>query len=166
MANSSTEDTFSLTFLASLIPKPFSGNRSELNYFILDCISAFNLAKPNQITPLLCTVLSKIEDPAKTQLTNFTFENWDELKTKLKSLYQDKERYAQLFEELNNLKQFQKETMSQYYRRIELAQTNVLKEISLIETDEAMLSGSIKNIAQITLSRFIYHSQPSRYRNS
>lgn len=85
-----TFDKFSLSFLSSLIPKTFSGKWEELNNFIINCNSAFKLAKEEHHVPLLYMIISKIEDPANSQLTNFIFHNWDQLKEELCLLYQDR----------------------------------------------------------------------------
>lgn len=154
-------EKYTLNFLSSLIPKTFSGKRSELNTFLINCNAAMNLAKVEQHVPLLYVIMSKIEDPAKSQLTNFTFQNWEQLKEKLTLLYQDKKHYVQLFEELNNLRQNKGENITQYHRRIEECEAKVLASLNQTITDPTLIPGSIANINQIALSRFIFHCSPN-----
>lgn len=153
-------EKFTMNFLASLIPKKFNGNRKELNAFTINCTAAYKLASETQKIPLLYAILAKIDDPAKSQLTHLTFNNWNELKQKLRDLYLDKKHYSQLFEELNSIKQNFKETIPQYLSRLELALAEVMKEIPNIEKDPNLLPGAISSIQQIALNRFVYHCLP------
>lgn len=151
---------FTLSYLSSLIPKGFNGDRKKLNKFLVSCNLAFSLAAPEQETPLLYTVITKLEDPALTQLMHAELDNWKDLKEKLITLYREKKQYTQLFEELNNLKQIYKEPIVKFFARIEFAVAETVNEIKQIEKNKTLLPGAINNIEMIALSRFLYHSHP------
>lgn len=67
--------TFSIDFICKLIPKEFSGNRFELGQFLANCNNAWSLAVPEQKTPLLYFILSKISGRAKEQLAQQPFQS-------------------------------------------------------------------------------------------
>lgn len=152
---------FSIEFLCKLIPKEFSGNRYELGQFLANCNNAIALASPNQHTPLLYFILSKISGRAKEQLAQQQFDNWDELKEKLKILYQDKKHYCQLMEELNNCRQNYSESVSDFFQRLEVLNSRAISAVQQYTSDHRDIPGKIQAINEITLNRFVYHSHPS-----
>ncbi|KAF5278273.1 hypothetical protein FQR65_LT15707 [Abscondita terminalis] len=153
--------TLSLEFLCKLISTEFSGNRYDLGQFLANCNNANHLASENQKIPLLFYILSKITGRAKEQLAQQSFQSWEDLKCKLKDLYQDKKHYCQLMEELNNSKQNPNENISQYFQRIELLNARALSAVQQYTSDPNLLQGKIHTINEITLNRFIYHSHPA-----
>lgn len=153
--------SFNIEFICSLIPKEFNGNRFELGQFVANCNNASQLASPTQKTPLLYFILSKISGRAKEQLAQQTFSTWDELKIKLKSLYQDKKHFTQIMEELNNTKQNFNESIADYYQKLETLNSRALSAAQQNTTDPTILPGKIQTINEITLNRFVYHSIPS-----
>lgn len=151
---------YSIGFLSKLIARRFSGNRKELNSFIVDCNSAFKLAHPSQKEALMYNVLSKLDDPAKTQLTNTEYDTWEELREKLNSLYKEKRSHAQLLQDLNNIQQGPNEKIPEFYTRLEAALAEVIKEIKEREINPDRLSGAIDNVNDVALNRFVYYSIP------
>lgn len=154
------EPRFTLTYLASLVHTTFSGNRSELHDFLADCNNAFELAQPDQHRALLLAVLAKIRSPAKANLAPYSFLSWNELKEKLKLLYQDKKHLVQLNEELNACKQAPGESISQFYNRIELIVSRVISATSQNCVERTLLPGMIASIKDNALNRFVHHSVP------
>ncbi|KAK0074644.1 hypothetical protein PV325_007991, partial [Microctonus aethiopoides] len=118
--------TFTMDFLCKLIPKEFNGNRHELGQFIANCNNAHELAADQQKIPLIYFILSRISGRAKEQLAQQSFKTWEELKNKLKILYQDKKHYVQIMEELNNCKQNFNENISDYFQRLEILNSRAL----------------------------------------
>ena len=151
---------YPMSYLSSLIPSGFNGDRKLLNKFIVSCNLAFSLAIPSQETPLLYYVITKLEDPALTQLMHAEINNWKDLKTKLNALYRNKKQYTQLFEELNNLKQGIREPIVKFFARIEYVIAETINEIKRIEENKNLIPGALNNIEMIALSRFLYHSHP------
>lgn len=98
-------DFLPLTFLCSLIAKPFDGNRHDLPEFISNCENAFKIARLNQIDALLTLIMSKITGSAKAQMRDKTISGWQTLKNLLLQLYSDTKNYTQLMEELNTIRQ-------------------------------------------------------------
>lgn len=76
-------------------------------------------------------------------------------------LYHSRKHYIQLFENLSRLHQKQDENNTQFYRRIEECQANILASLNQTITDPLLLPGNMENINQITLCKFIYHCNPS-----
>ncbi|KAK0072243.1 hypothetical protein PV326_000258 [Microctonus aethiopoides] len=153
--------TFTMDFLCKLIPKEFNGNRHELGQFIANCNNAYELAADQQKIALIYFILSRISGRAKEQLAQQTFKTWDELKNKLKILYQDKKHYVQIMEELNNSKQNFNENVSDYFQRLEILNSCALSAAQQYTIKQEELPGKLLMINEITLNRFIYHSSPN-----
>lgn len=151
---------FSMDFLCKLIPREFTGNRYEIGQFLADCNNANDLACGEQKIPLLYFILAKISGRAKEQLAQQQFTDWASLKCKLKDLYQDKKHYSQVMEELNNCKQYPRESVNDFFQRIEMLNSRALSAVKLHTQDLAVLQGKIQTINEISLNRFIFHSLP------
>lgn len=171
MSVESSSTPLSLDFLSKLIPEKFDGDRYKLRSFIKQVDAVFELAQPEQITPLLLFVKSKITGKAREQIDiHCDLTTWNEISALLLNLYQDKKSFDQLLEELNNLRQGHNETISQYYQRLEDVSSRVLANVHANETDNTLLKGRLIMVNDMTLNRFVYHSHPQisqmlRYRN-
>lgn len=171
MSVDSSSSNLSLDFLSKLIPEKFDGDRYKLRSFIKQVDAVFELAKPDQITPLLLFVKSKIIGKARDQIDiHCNLTTWKDISELLLNLYQDKKSFDQLLEELNNLKQGNNESISQYYQRLEDVSSRVLANVHANETDKDLLKGRLVMVNDMTLNRFIYHTHPHisqmlRYRN-
>ena len=95
----------SLDFLCSLVPNFFSGERNQLNAFISDCDNAIKLSSEENKYPLFRFIYSRITGKARDRISLYYFDNWDDVKTKLIELYQDKKPHSQLIKELTNRRQ-------------------------------------------------------------
>lgn len=153
-------NTFTIEFLCKLIPQGFSGDRYDLGPFLANCNNANDLANNDQKTALLYYILSKITGRAKEQLAQQSFKDWKDLKEKLKTLYQDKKHYCQIMEDLNNCKQISNESVSDFFQRLELLNSRALSATQQYTSDKSLLPGKLQSINEITLNRFIYHSNP------
>lgn len=149
---------FSIEFICKLISQKFSGNRLELGQFIANCNNANELVSDRQKTALLYFILSKIFGHVKEQLALQNFRNWTELKEHLKCLYQEKKHYCQIMEELNNCKQFHAESINVFYQRLLLLSSRALRAIQQYASDPTEILGKRKAVEEITLNRFVYHS--------
>lgn len=152
------EIIYKLTFLCSLIAKPFDGNRTELHEFISNCNNAFRFANPQQTDALIAFVISKITGSAKAQLRDKCITSWEQLKSLLLRLYSDKKHYTQLMEELNTIKQHNTESVLSFYNRIDKLCTRILNSVSC--RDEGERLGRVETIKELSLQRFILHSLP------
>ncbi|KAF5278402.1 hypothetical protein FQA39_LY05891 [Lamprigera yunnana] len=130
--------TFSIEFLCKLITNEFTGNRLQLGQFLANCNNANQLASRSQKTPLLFYILAKISGRAKEQLAQKSFSFWEELKEKLKALYQDRKHYSQLLEKLNS-KQFYNESLSDFFQRLEIINSRTLSAVHQDTTDQNKL---------------------------
>lgn len=157
-SNSPAETIYTLTFLCSLIAKPFDGNRNELYEFISNCENAFRFATRYQTEALMAFVISKITGNAKAQLRDKIITDWYYLKDLLLKIYADRKHYTQLMEELNTIKQNGNETVQYFYNRIDNLCTRILN--SLTCQDEREKIGRVETIKELSLQRFILHSTP------
>ena len=153
-----TDITFNLQFLCSLIPKPFDGNRFEFNEFLANCDNAMSLAMTAQKHPLLVFIISKLTGTVRSQLQGKTYNKWDDLRSILTTLYQDKKHYMQLMEELNTLKQGINESVASFHERIDKLTMRLLDTMTFKDVNEQR--GKIETIKELALSRFIHHSVP------
>lgn len=161
LANSSNSDqqtNFKLSFLCSLVPKSFDGNRLELHEFLSNCNNANKFADESQKEPLLAFIISRLTGNAKAQLRDKVVDSWEDLQQTLIQLYSDKKHYTQLMEELNTIKQFRNESVVSFYNRIENLTTRILNSLSGKTTAERQ--GRTETISELALQRFIYHSLP------
>lgn len=152
------EQDFKISFLCSLIPKSFDGNRLELYEFISNCDNANKFASNAQKEPLLAFIISRLTGNAKAQLRDKIVDEWEELQNILLQLYSDKKHYTQLMEELNTIKQSISEPVVNFYNRIENLTTRILNSISNKSVSEKR--GRSETISEIALQRFMYHSLP------
>lgn len=159
--SSTSNISFSMGFLCKLIPQGFDGDRYELGAFLANCNNANKLATEEQKLPLHYFILSRISGRAKQQLAQQTFNNWEELKNKLKILYQDKKHYVQIMEDLNNCKQNYNESISEFYQKLEILNSRALSAAQQYTKKTEDLSGRLETINEITLNIFIYHSLPN-----
>lgn len=152
--------TYSMNYLIKLLTHRFDGDPKKLNAFVVKCSLAFKLARDNQKEGLLHAVLSKLDDPALTQLTNTEYGGWEELKEKLNALYKEKKSHAQLLQELNNIKQNTTEKVPEFFTRLEAAKAEIIKGVRDRENNPDRLAGIVDNVNEVTLNRFIYFSLP------
>lgn len=150
--------SFKLSFLCSLVPKAFDGNRLELHEFLSNCNNANKFADDSQKEPLLAFIISRLTGNAKAQLRDKVVDSWKTLQTILLQLYSDKKHYTQLMEELNTIKQFRNEFVVNFYNRIENLTTRILNSLNC--KTPAELQGRTETISELALQRFIYHSLP------
>lgn len=156
----SSSNELPITFLVRFV-KPFDGSREDLSAFISDCNKAFALASPNQKYVLLDYILTQISGKAKAACINRSFKTWDDLKTFLKTMYQDRKHYSQLLCELTNLKQNFNESVSQFVCRVETCLKRTINATQQQNPSETSLEGRLELLNEIALNRFVYFSLPS-----
>mgnify|MGYP002715704619 CR=1 FL=1 len=160
----------SLDFLCSLVPNFFSGERNQIDAFISDCDNAFELSSEENKYPLFRFIYSRITGKARIRISMYHFDNWDDVKTKLIELYQDKKPHSQLMEELTSCRQKSNESVTEFYERLENLSRGIVSNLKVDVKDKRTLSIKIDYINEIALGRFIYHSnseisQVLRWRN-
>lgn len=158
-SSSSNDETIPISTLFKFI-HPFDGNREELTAFLTDCNHAFKLATQTQKHLLLTFIQTQIRGKAKTACTNRTFQQWDDLKEFLKSMYQDRKHYAQIINELTGLQQSYKETIQSYSIRIESTLKRAINAVQQNCNTPNDLNGQIAMLNQIALNRIVYYSKP------
>ncbi|KAL3266803.1 hypothetical protein HHI36_010957 [Cryptolaemus montrouzieri] len=148
---------FKLSFLCSLIPHIFDGNRLRVHEFISNCDNAFKFAHPSQEQPLLAYVISKISGNAKAQLRDKLVNTWVQLRELLLQLYADKKHYTMLMEELNTIKQQTQESVLSFHNNIEQIYTRIINSLPANSSD---IRGRSETLRELALQRFIFHSKP------
>ena len=148
----------SLSFLCSLIPNFFSGERNQLDAFISDCNNALELSSEENKYPLFRFIYSRITGKAREKISMYNYDNWDEVKTKLIELYQDRKHHSQLIEELTNCRQESNESITEFYERLENLSCGIISSLKVDTKDKKSLSSKSEYVNEITLNRFIFHS--------
>lgn len=142
--------------------KPFNGDRNELNTFIQNTNSAFSLATYDQRNSLFLYVASQLSTNVVNELELNDIDNWNDLKNKLRLYYSTTKHLVQAHEELETIKQYPNETITEFFKRVELTKNECIQaEInSNAHNDDAYLPGIKRSIQQTALRRFIIHCKP------
>ena len=90
----------------------------------------------------------------------YNYDNWDDVKTKLIELYQDRKHHSQLIEELTNCRQESNESITEFYERLENLSCGIISSLKVDTKDKKSLSSKSEYVNEITLNRFIFHSHP------
>lgn len=144
-----------LTFLSKLIGE-FKGEVTEYYDFVVNCDNAVRIAHSS--VPLLTIIHSNLSSSVKSRIRGKVFNSWTELKEALDVFYLDRKNYVQLMEEMNNIRQNPKESVIDFYNRINSTRIRILSTLSTSENTRN--AGKIEIIEESALSRFIYHSLP------
>lgn len=149
----------SLNILFKFI-KPFNGSRSELNTFLQNGNSAFQLAQPNQKPHLFLYIVSQLSSDVVNEIELEDVSSWTQLKEKLKTYYGKIMDLTQLHEELETIRQGSNESVTDFYKRLEkLKNACITAEDNQCE-DSNEFSGLKKAILRTALRRFILHTKP------
>lgn len=165
-----------IQFLIKFI-KPFDGNREKLPSYLSDCNRAFELSKPKQRSVLLDYTITQITGKAKAACVNRTFLSWTELKSYLKTMYQDTKHKAQLLCELTTLRQKSDESLSNFTTRLETCLKRTINAITqdhdrnsvsddiVIQknpeiTQKSILTGKLQMLQDIAVNRYTYFTIP------
>ncbi|KAL0278097.1 UNVERIFIED_CONTAM: hypothetical protein PYX00_000006 [Menopon gallinae] len=133
LPSSSSKPDLPIEFLCRLIPDSFDGNRFELGQFIANCNNANDVAPDELKAPLLYYILARIKD---------------------------RKHYTQIMEELNNCKQRENESVSDFFQRLEILNARALTAVRQYSKNTEDIPGKITTINEITLNRFVFHSSP------
>lgn len=158
MATSSTTDFPKFSDLTNFIPKNFDGNRAEVHHFISSCDKAYSLATENQKAMLLSYITTRFTGSAFAQLKDKSFDNWQELKDILFTLFSDKKHFVQLMRELHHLRQGT-ESIMDFHNKIDNLQTRLLNSLPSNNPDEIL--GRTSMIRDLALMIFMYQCNSS-----
>lgn len=140
--------------------KPFDGSRDQLNPFINNCSSAYNLATPDQKHILFKYILSQLQGKAETACSIKEFSNWAQLKDFLTTQFGERKCYAHLLTDLQECKQLANENVTQYSLRLETCLSQLLTEINLLNIKQYELPGRTAAMNDLALHTFILGLQP------
>lgn len=152
-------DVLPLSLLFKFI-RPFNGNRNELNTFIQNCNSAFQMATPSQTQRLFLYVAAQLSSNVVNEIDMQEIKNWTELKAKLKAYYSQIKDITQLHEELETIKQIHSESVTDFYKRLEKLKNDcIAAECNQCEFPNEITSLK-KAIQRTALRRFVLHCKP------
>lgn len=140
--------------------KTYDGNRDDLSSWIANCDRAYNLASEEQKTILFAFIQNQLTDRAQSTCSNSIFDSWPDLKNFLKSRFGNKKHQTHLLLDLQNCKQSNNETVTQYIQRIETCLKRLLTCIKQSSTNETLLPGQIESTNQLALQTFLLGINP------
>lgn len=140
--------------------KPYDGNRTTLNSFLINCQNAYDLASEGQKSILFKYIISQLQGKAEIACSIKEFNNWEQLKDFLKSQFCEQKHYTYLLTDLQESKQNTNETVNQYALRVESCLSQLLTEISLTTTKAKELPGRIATIEDLALHHFLMGLNP------
>jgi hypothetical protein len=139
--------------ITNLIQTTFSGERDTLQEFIDQCTLANNTCKPIWRPSLLIHIQSRISGNARIDIRDQVFDTWAKLQSFLESRFQDPKTEDQLMNELSSIRQFQNESVTEFFRRIEKIKMRII-EITRISGE------SKKFLERIALTHFTNKCHP------
>ena len=151
-----TTQPLDLNFLIKFIDK-FDGSREALNPFLINCGNAIKLATSAQQDILFKYILSQLTGRAQIACSIKEFQNWEQLEEFLKSQFGEKKHYAHLLVELQNCKQQNSETVSQFSLKVETCLARLLTEIDIsIPTNKKLeVAGRVAAMQDLALHTFV-----------
>lgn len=140
--------------------KPFTGDRDKLTAFLRNCDSAISLASPQQEDLILKYILSQLEGKAETACSIKDFDSWASLKEFLKTQFGERKHYAHLLTELQDCRQGNQETVSQFSLRVETCLQKLLTEVTVSNTKKMELAGRLAAMEDLALHTFTLGLHP------
>lgn len=141
--------------------KPFSGDRDKLTAFLRNCDSAISAAASSQEEDLILKyILSQLEGKAETACSIKDFDSWGSLKEFLKTQFGERKHYAHLLTELQDCKQGNQETVSQFSLRVETCLQKLLTEVTVSNTRKMELAGRLAAMEDLALHTFTLGLHP------
>lgn len=153
LKSESSDAKVTLSILTKFV-RSYDGNRETLAAFLTNCDNAISLAAPDQQNILCKYIISQLEGKAQLACSLKNFNNWDELKSYLKSTFGEKKHSSHLLLDLQNCKQGQSESVTQYSIRLEACLTRLQADIQNSCTDRNLLLGKITAMEELALSLF------------
>lgn len=141
--------------------KPYDGRRECLNSFIINCNNAIELASDSQKSILLKFILCQLEGKAELACSIKDFQTWDQLKEFLKKQFSDRKHYSHLLTVLQECRQGQTETVTQYAFKIETCLSQLLTEISMSNYKTAEIVGRNAAMEDLALHHFVMGLKPN-----
>lgn len=140
--------------------KPFTGDRDKLTAFLRNCDSAISLASPQQEDLILKYILSQLEGKAETACSIKDFDSWTSLKEFLKTQFGERKHYAHLLTELQDCRQGNQETVSQFSLRVETCLQKLLTEVTVSNSKKMELAGRLAAMEDLALHTFTLGLHP------
>lgn len=140
--------------------KPFNGDREKLTAFLRNCDSAISLASLQEEDLILKYILSQLEGKAETACSIKDFDSWGSLKEFLKTQFGERKHYAHLLTELQDCKQGNQETVSQFSLRVETCLQKLLTEVTVSNSRKMELAGRLAAMEDLALHTFTLGLHP------
>jgi len=110
-----------------IVSLSFSGESDNLQAFVEQCNLAYNVCHDDLKPSLLVHITNKVEGNARVDIRDECFEDWPELRTFLKGRFQDAKTEDQLMNDLFSLQQFPRESVTEFFRRIERLKLRIVE---------------------------------------
>lgn len=140
--------------------KPYDGGRDGLNSFLTNCNNAFDLATQTQKYVLFKYILSQLQGKAEIACSIKEFSTWEQLKEFLKNQFSERKHVSHLLTDLQESKQGQNETVTQFSLRIETCLSQLLTEISLTTIVKSEIPGRTSAMEDLALHHFLMGLHP------
>lgn len=140
--------------------KPFNGDRDKLTAFLRNCDSAISLTSSQQEDVVFRYILSQLEGKAESACSIKDFETWPSLKEFLKNQFGERKHYAHLLTDLQDCRQGNQETVSQFSLRVETCLQKLLTEVTVSNSKKTELSGRIAAMEDLAQHTFILGLMP------
>lgn len=155
----SSQMQLDLSILLKFI-KPYDGSKETLNSFLINCNNAYELANKIQKPIVFKYILCQLQGRAEIACSIKEFNNWEQLKTFLKTQFSERKHYSYLLTELQESKQQTNENISQYALKIETLLSQLLTEISLNTTKNKEIHGRVAMMEELALHHFLMGLHP------
>lgn len=143
-----------LNTLLKLIPDFDTLQSAQVYRFIRSCDSAFQLASTSQQIVLLTYALNKITGPGSSDIHSKQFFKWTDLKSFLILKYSQTKTLTHLNLELQSLFQKPRESITEYFHRVDLCRSKIIEKLTAEITDST-LEGRIATTEETAHSVFV-----------
>lgn len=135
-------------------------NREKLTAFLRNCDSAITLASSHQEHIVLKFILSQLEGKAESACSIKDFDTWSSLKEFLKNQFGERKHYAHLLTDIQECRQGNNESVSQFSLRVETCLQKLLTEITISNTRRTELPGKLAAMEDLALHTFTLGLHP------
>ncbi|CAD7085360.1 unnamed protein product [Hermetia illucens] len=134
--------------------QPFSGKSEDVFNFLNSCTQAMELVTEEQKPVLFRYIQTQIKGDAQLILMKKEFSGWEDLKSELKTVYQEPHSALQLHRELVSSKQGHDETVVSYTQRVQTLQRRIL-QLRSGRIKKEFQAGEINYLNEETLTVFV-----------
>lgn len=150
----SSASALDLKTSVGLIPEFNTSQSSEVYRFVRCCNAAFRLAKSSDHEVLLVYALNRIIGPSSADVHAKQYKTWDELQTFLIEKFSNVKTVSHLCLELQSMFQRDKETVTEYFHRVDLLRSKIIEKL-IAEIEDESLLGRQLSTEEMALNVFV-----------